>query len=182
VPGDVPTPLFGGGGLRIVEEPFLTVLSVRRSHAGSGDAAIVVAALGSTPPAQPNDFTGDATASCAWVEPHAWWLVRAADAPIGQPIVPTAFILTDISDRIAAFRVTGELATVLLAAATAVGVTPQALASGRCAKTRFAEEVEVMIQQLGPVEFRVLIDAALAQYASDWLCDAARGIVDGPAS
>src|SRR5688572_17940745 len=83
VPGAGAATVAADRGLYVVEEPWLTVLSLRRPARhpearddGSASVRRSLAALGMTPPARPNEFLGDATVSCAWVEPHAWFILR----------------------------------------------------------------------------------------------------------
>jgi heterotetrameric sarcosine oxidase gamma subunit len=160
--GDAPAVAFDHHELRILEEPFLAVWSVRRSRIAQ--PAFSGLKLGFNLPEAANRFTGDAQTSCAWIEPHAW-LLLGVDA---MPEAPQHFLIADVSDRSAVFRLSGPRAAELLAAACPAAL-PSVLGAGRCARTKFAEEADVFIQQLAPQEFRLLIDVGLARFAARWL-------------
>lgn len=162
--GAAPAPLIDRTDLRLAEEPFLKILSLRTSRKETSAIDALTGSLGLPAPHAPNYCSGDAAWSCAWVEPRAWLLFGrdAVSAPAG-------WLVTDLSDRFMALRASGTRAPQLLAAVVSV-----ILQSGRCARTRFAEETEVFIQQLSDEpDYRLLIDAGHARYAADCLLDAA---------
>src|ERR1044071_7973481 len=84
-------------GLHIAEEPHLEVWSVRRSRISKPAA-----------PAQ----------SWAQLEPHAWLVIGA------RPAIESAhpFLVTELSDRFTAFRISGEKAADFLAAASSAAL------------------------------------------------------------
>ena len=79
-------------------------------------------------------------------------------------------MLTEVSQRQAAFRISGAQAPAILASAISLvdGLRP-----GRCGRTKFAEEADVFVQQLADADYRLLIDVGLSRYAADWLREAA---------
>lgn len=173
-PQTAPAPLADGAGVRVAEEPLLPVQSLRSARSQATDTAALTEWLGAATPTAANRFGGDAHLSCAWVEPRAWLLLGAAPAP--PAAARHTLLITDLSDRHAAFRVSGGRAGELLAAALGGPAALEALRAGRCVRSKFAEEVEVFVQQFAdaPADYRLLFDAGLAHYAADWLCDAAR--------
>jgi heterotetrameric sarcosine oxidase gamma subunit len=165
--------LLDRAGLRIAAEP-LGVVSVRRSRLAGGPLA-----LGFDAPGAPNGVAGDEAFACAWIEPRAWLLLGTAER-CAQVVAlrPDDALVTDLSHRYACFRISGARATELLSAAVSVGA--QNLQPGRCVRTRFAEETDVLLQALpGAAGFRLLIDSALAHYAAAWLQDAAGLVTAG---
>jgi heterotetrameric sarcosine oxidase gamma subunit len=171
----VPVP-FERPDLHVAEEPFLSVFSLRISRKQSPDITTVLQPLGLGAPAAPNRCTGDSMLSCAWIEPRAWLVLGHGDsfAPLAR--VPEGLVLaTELSHRFAAFQISGKHAPALLSAAVSVVSSADGLCAGRCARSKFAEEIDVFIQQLSDApEYRLMVDVGWARYAADWLADAAR--------
>jgi heterotetrameric sarcosine oxidase gamma subunit len=152
------------GNVALVEE-LLSVYSVREFRA-KPDAVAVSAALAAwqlRSPAKPNALTGDAQRSCAWVEPHAWTVV-SAETRAAPPSTPSTLV-TDVSDRTAAFRLTGKGARDVIAAAC----DPQILQPGFGARTRFASIANALLQQWDVDDYRVMVDISIAPVVAAWL-------------
>lgn len=159
--------------LRVVEEQLPTIRSVRASRRVAPDLATLFEAMDLTLPDSRLHVSGDEDLSCWWVEPRAWLVVGRAARPMPQPAVGA--LITDLTHRYAGFRISGRRAQDLMS--SAISVAPSALAPGRCVRTRFAEEIEVLVQRLpGSADYRLLIDVSLANYASAWLRDSSRAL------
>ncbi|HKY93372.1 MAG TPA: hypothetical protein VJM11_20135 [Nevskiaceae bacterium] len=148
----------------IVEEPFLHLVSLRLSRKASVEA--LAAAFGSSLPLTPNTFSGTAARSVARFEPHAWMLL-ASEPPQAPSIA--GCLATDLSARLASFRLTGDGAESLLR-----GSTPVMPPVGGFVRTLFAESYAVLQQRLDAHDVRLLVDVSLAQACADWLADAAQ--------
>lgn len=148
-----------GADVRIVEEPFLPLTSLRLSR--RLDPAELPAAFAQAP----NRFTGNAEGSVARFEPRAWLLLGdVAATPLPDGLRPV-----DLSARLAAFRLSGGGAESILRASTSV-VPP----IGGFVRSFFAESYAVLLQRLDTQEFRLLVDVSLAVALAGWLADAAR--------
>lgn len=164
-PGAAPRVIADCAGLRVVEEPFLQIASLRLSR--KADRASALAALPFDLPSTPNGWTGSTELSLARFEPNAWMLMSATLRPL--PESQGAWVVTDLSSRLASFLVRGARAPAVLAAATSVSLPPAGFT-----RTLFAETVPVLVQRLGDNDYRLLIDVSLAEYLSSWLADASR--------
>lgn len=165
VPGTAPRLIAGGEGFRAVEEPFLQMASLRLSRKADRSAAL--ASLPFDLPASPNSWTGSAELSLARFEPNAWMLLSAT--PRSLPPSEGPWVVTELSSRLASFRLSGEQAAEVLGSGTSV-----VLPAGGFTRSLFAETVPVLIQRLGDADYRLLIDVSLAEYLSSWLADAGR--------
>lgn len=165
-----PRSILDTNGLRIIEEPFLHIISLRKSRRQLDNATVNnwLRSIGLGLPQVPNALCGDAGLGCCWLEPNAW-LVTAA-APVAMRAAETGLLPTIISDRLAVFRLKGPMATQLIAA----GCDPSIVRNGACARTRFASFATVLIQQWGDQDYRLLLDVSLARGFADWLLDASR--------
>ncbi|HVT35543.1 MAG TPA: hypothetical protein VHE37_08165 [Nevskiaceae bacterium] len=162
-------PLVEDESLCIVEEPLLAAVSLRQYRA-QPDSSALVAALAEfkvAAPAQPNAMTGDSRHGAAWIEPHAWLVTALGDLPV--PVPRAGLLVTDVSDRYAALRISGARARSVIAA----GCDPAILAPMRAARTRFGGVATALIQQWGEDDYRVLVDVSLAQTVAAWLRQAA---------
>ncbi|MES2489729.1 MAG: hypothetical protein V4607_08045 [Pseudomonadota bacterium] len=162
--GDSARTIVDNAVVRIVEEPFLQLTSLRLSRAG--DLATIKAVLPLSLEHAPNTFSGDADYAVARYEPRAWIVISRQ--AIKLPSNVAACVVTDLSARLASFRISGTAATKILPSSTSV-----APVLGGFVRTMFAENYAVLLQCLGEQDYRLLVDASLAQSCADWLADAA---------
>ena len=162
--GAAPRRIVDHARLSIVEEPFLSITSLRRSRLQQAESLQLAIPLAD----RPNGFIGDAVQASARFEPNAWLLIGKAPMPL--PTAQAGWLITDLSARLAAFRIEGADAGAVLAASTAAvpGI-------GGFLRTLFAESYAVLIQCLGEQEFRLLVDVSFADACADWLADAVPG-------
>jgi sarcosine oxidase subunit gamma len=129
-------------------------------------------ALGMALPHEPNHMTGETTRAL-WIAPDRWLIV--ADMPLSLSTIDGAFV-SDITDGLAVFDLSGPAARQLLAMGCSLDVEGDALAPGRCARTLFAG-VDVILYSLGSHDrFRIHVERSMASYLCDWLEKAATGI------
>ena len=161
-PSGEPRTITASALFRAVEEPFLPVASLRLPRHADRHAAL--RAWPEELPLSPNRWTGDVERSVAHFEPNAWMLLGEwPDAAAGAH----GWLLTDLSSRLASFRLGGARVTRVLASATAATTAPQGFV-----RTFFAEAAPVLIQRLADHDYRVLIDVSLAHYLASWLAEA----------
>ncbi|MGH8506966.1 MAG: hypothetical protein ACRETM_13565 [Stenotrophobium sp.] len=150
--------------VQIVEEPFLHLGSVRLSRAAALED--IKASLLMSLEQMPNTFSGDVNYSVARFEPRAWIVI--GKQPIKLPVDASGCLVTDLSARLAGFRISGAAAEKILASSTSVAVP-----AGGFVRTMFAESYAVLLQCLGEQDYRLLVDVSLAHSCADWLADAA---------
>lgn len=170
VPNQQPQTILESDRLRIVEEPFLTIISLRKSRRQLDNSAVnnCLRSLGASLPQVANGLTGNAQLGCCWFEPNAWLVTGAL--PLA-PCTPEAGLLaTTISDRLAAFRLTGAAAGQVIAA----GCDASIVKGRACARTRFAGLATVLIQRWDEEDYRLLVDVSIARSFAGWLLDASR--------
>jgi heterotetrameric sarcosine oxidase gamma subunit len=169
VGADAPGVIVAAERLRIVEEPFLGAISLRQARVRTDhSAAAAAAALWQLElPTRPNGLTGTVRRGCAWIEPNAWLLTASDGSP--PPAGAAGVLITDLSDRFAAFRLTGPAASGVIAA----GCDPAIVPRNAQARTRFAALASAMIQRWNDADWRILVDVSLAQTFADWLGSAA---------
>jgi heterotetrameric sarcosine oxidase gamma subunit len=152
--------------VRIVEEPRLDTVSVRQSRMRPDRAAIaaIVARWGLELPDRANGLRGAADLGCAWIEPSAWLLTSTSARQ--TPASATGVLVTDASDRFAAFRVSGPASIDVVAAGCDPAIVGSASA---CARTRFASLCTAIIQRWAEDDYRFLVDVSIAQVFARWL-------------
>ncbi|HZP13014.1 MAG TPA: hypothetical protein VFB36_11390 [Nevskiaceae bacterium] len=151
-------PIVDHAQLRIVEERSLQCISVRKSRRLQTDPSAL--------PSEPNALEGTAEQGSVRIEPHAWLITSSTAGAHGAPYGSSSgMLVTEISDRLVAFRITGPRATDIIAA----GCDPAIVASGRFARTRFASLATAMIQRWATDDYRVLVDVSIAWAFAEWL-------------
>lgn len=156
--------VFDGERLQIAEEPFLSALSLRSSRLGKADdPAPQLSAWGLDASAGPNVLTGSPDLGGARIEPQCWLLTSTA--PIAAAAAPAGWLITEVSDRYTAFRLSGPAAVAVIAA----GCDPAIVPAGRVARTRFAGMTTALIQRWSDTDVRVLVDVSLGQAFAAWL-------------
>lgn len=150
--------------LKFSETPWLKIFSLRASkmHSSEQSLSALLASLGLQVPGAANAVQGSLQRSVSWLEPRAWLLVSASDVEIARQ---AHWLITDISDRVAVFTVQGERARDVIAA----GCDPQILRPGTMARTRFGGMANVIVEQWGVDEYRLLIDVSIASAFAAWM-------------
>lgn len=163
--------LFRCARVAIAEPAWTPTWSLRQSRTAADAAALAAAfaALARVRPERPNALAGTAEAGCGWLEPHAWVLTGALPSAAG---LPGSLLLTDISDRTAAFVATGPGASDLIAA----GCDPRMVGPGTMARTRFGGIATVIVQRWADQEYRLLVDVSIAPAFAAWMAHAVAAV------
>jgi sarcosine oxidase gamma subunit len=153
------------GRLRIAEEPFLSVVSLRQARVRPNPEAIrgAVGLWHLDPPLEANGLAGTPVCGCAWIEPHAWLVTSIGAA--ATPSAPAGILMTDLSDRFTAFRLSGAAAVGVIGAAC----DPNILKPLSGARTRFAGLCIAHIQQWADRDYRLMVDVSVAEIVAKWL-------------
>lgn len=159
------------GKVQVAAEPLLHVLSVRQSRRHLDRSAVtqLLSNCALALPARPTEMLGDAANSCGWIEPRAWLITATRAAP---PQSADGLLLTDISDRTAAFRICGDRAMSLIAA----GCDPAIVTDHGCTRARFANLAIIIIQRWSRTDWRLMVDVSLACAFAEWLENTATSI------
>jgi sarcosine oxidase subunit gamma len=117
-----------------------------------------------------------------WLGPDEWLLIapEAAAGAVG-PALSAALAgrphsLVDVSHRQTAFTVSGPQAALLLAAGCPLDLDESAFPVDMCTRTMLAK-AEVVLWRTAPESFRVEVARSLAAYVTQYLAEAARGMI-----
>jgi len=181
------------GGVAMIEQPFLSMVSLRVDPA-SEIAARVERVLGLTLPsagavASVVDGEGKRVVageerSVLWLGPDEWLVV----GPVGDPADLVALLsdavgegpgsVVDVSANRDTLVLSGPNARDLLEKGCTLDLHPRSFTAGRCAQTTFARG-HVLLWQTGAEDsasgpvYRLLFRGSFADYFADWLTDAA---------
>jgi sarcosine oxidase subunit gamma len=114
-----------------------------------------------------------------WMAPSQWLLeLPAARALIVQAALVTRLgsalaAVTDISDALACFDVSGGAAVDVLMTGCSLDLHSHAFAESRVARTAFAGVPVIIWRPGNPIQFRCLVDRSLADHFWTWLATSA---------
>jgi sarcosine oxidase subunit gamma len=117
-----------------------------------------------------------------WLGPDEWLLIAPQPAPRGfaaalaETLARLPHSLVDVSHRQSALAVSGQKATTLLAAGCPLDLDASAFPVGMCTRTMLAK-AEVVLWRTDPQVFRVEVWRSFVAYVSQFLGEAARGII-----
>jgi sarcosine oxidase subunit gamma len=149
-----------------------------------GDEAVRLAAteaLGVTLPAAACRAGVSGERAALWLGPDEWLLI----APVAQSglaqrmaraLAALPHSLVDVSHRQVALLVEGPRAATLLASGCALDLDAAAFPVGMCTRTMLAK-AEVLLWRIGADSFRLEVWRSFASYVTQFLGEAARGII-----
>ena len=150
---------------------------------GGADArAAAGSALGLAIPATACRATVGADRAALWLGPDEWLLIapepppRRLAAALAEALTGLPHSLVDVSHRQSALALSGPQATTLLAAGCPLDLDPAPFPVGMCTRTILAK-AEVLLWRTGPQVFRVEVWRSFVAYVSQFLGEAARGII-----
>jgi sarcosine oxidase, subunit gamma len=123
---------------------------------------------------------GDSAA--LWLGPDEWLLIAPARLASALPALLHRALgelphsLVDVSHRQTALALSGPQAPTLLAAGCPLDLDASAFPVGMCTRTMLAK-AEIVLWRTGSLEFRVEVWRSFAAYVSQFLAEAARGII-----
>jgi sarcosine oxidase, subunit gamma len=116
-----------------------------------------------------------------WQGPDEWLILGAeSDAALGTDLsaalagVPHS--LVDVSHRQVGLSVSGPAATTLLASGIALDLDERTFPVNMCTRTMLAK-AEVVLWRTAPQVFRLEVWRSFVAYVSEYLTEAARGII-----
>jgi heterotetrameric sarcosine oxidase gamma subunit len=118
-----------------------------------------------------------------WMAPRQWLLdLPVARAPTVQAALvtrlgPAAAAVTDISDALACFDVSGDSAADALMTGCTLDLHSHAFAAGRVARTGFAGVPLIICRPDNPNQFRCLVDRSFAAHVWSWFAQVPSGFV-----
>ena len=149
---------------------------------GSDVAAAAERALGFGIPATACRATVAGDRAALWLGPDEWLLIAPEPPPYGFGAALTEALetlphsLVDVSHRQSALTVSGPQATTLLGAGCPLDLDASAFPVGMCTRTMLAK-AEVVLWRTDPQVFRVEVWRSFVAYVSQFLGEAARGII-----
>jgi sarcosine oxidase, subunit gamma len=149
-----------------------------------GDAVRQAAgvAFGLTVPHETCRAVSEGERAALWQGPDEWLLIGAVEetlalgANLSAALSALPHSLVDVSQRQTALLVSGAHATTLLAAGCPLDLDAAAFPVGMCTRTMFAK-AEVVLWRQAPANFRLEVWRSFAAYVSQYLAEAARGII-----
>jgi len=149
---------------------------------GSDVRAAAESALRFGIPATACRATVEGDRAALWLGPDEWLLIAPQPPPWGfaarlaQALEGLAHSLVDVSHRQSALVVSGPRATTLLAAGCPLDLDASAFPVGMCTRTMLAK-AEIVLWRTDPQVFRVEVWRSFVAYVSQFLGEAARGII-----
>jgi sarcosine oxidase subunit gamma len=149
---------------------------------GSDARAAAESALRFGIPATACRATVEGDRAALWLGPDEWLLIAPQPPPCGfaaglaEALEGLAHSLVDVSHRQSALAVSGPHATTLLAAGCPLDLDASAFPVGMCTRTRLAK-AEIVLWRTDPQVFRVEVWRSFVAYVSQFLGEAARGII-----
>ena len=140
------------------------------------------AALGFTVPEIACRAGGGGERAALWLGPDEWLLIApvrlasALPALLHRALRELPHSLVDVSHRQTALALSGPQAPTLLAAGCPLDLDASAFPVGMCTRTMLAK-AEIVLWRTGSLEFRVEVWRSFAAYVSQFLAEAARGII-----
>ena len=140
------------------------------------------AALGFAVPESACRAGGDGERAALWLGPDEWLLIAplrfdsALPAMLQHALSQLPHSLVDVSHRQTALAVAGEQAATLLAAGCPLDLDESAFPTGMCTRTMLAK-AEIALWRTGALEFRIEVWRSFAAFVSQFLAEAARGII-----
>lgn len=139
-------------------------------------------ALGVAVPASPCRAAVAGERAALWLGPDEWLLIcpeaRSAElaALLGGALQQLPHSLVDVSHRQGALTVSGPAAATILAAGCPLDLDASAFPVGMCTRTRLAK-AEIVLWRTEPEVFRVEVWRSFNAYVSQFLAEAARGMI-----
>jgi sarcosine oxidase subunit gamma len=149
---------------------------------GTDVRAAAESALGFGIPATACRATLAGDRAALWLGPDEWLLIAPQPPPRGFAAALAATLerlphsLVDVSHRQSALAVSGPQATTLLAAGCPLDLDASAFPVGMCTRTMLAK-AEVVLWRTDPQVFRLEVWRSFVAYVSQFLGEAARGII-----
>ncbi len=140
------------------------------------------AALGFPVPEVPCRAGGGGERAALWLGPDEWLLIAPArlasalPAMLNRALDELPHSLVDVSHRQTALAVSGPEAATLLAAGCPLDLDTSAFPVGMCTRTLLAK-AEIVLWRTGSLEFRIEVWRSFAAYVSQFLAEAAHGII-----
>ena len=159
--------------------PFATRYVLR---GGAEVRAAAEAVFGAAVPARACRAGVQGERAALWLGPDEWLLIApeagtaALTAALSAALEQLPHSLVDVSHRQSAFTVSGPQAATLLSAGCPLDLDESAFPVGMCTRTVLAK-AEVVLWRTAPTVFRLEVSRSFAAYASQFLAEAARGII-----
>lgn len=176
----------GARDVRLVESPFLTMVSVRVDPA-SPAAYAIEGVLGARLPRRVGEVTGHGSHHVLWLGPDEWLVVSTtAGDVLVEALVDAAAgghaAVVDVSANRTVLELSGAAARAVLEKGCPVDLHPREFSQGKAVTTTLAR-VPLLLWHAGPDSYRLLPRSSFAQYVARWLLDAmqefASGFADG---
>jgi sarcosine oxidase subunit gamma len=172
----------GARDVRLVESPFLTMVSVRVDPA-SPAAYAIEGALGARLPRRVGEVTGHGSHQVLWLGPDEWLVVSTTAGDVLVEALAAAVAgrhaaVVDVSANRTVLELSGAAARAVLEKGCPVDLHPREFSQGKRefsqgkAVTTTLARVPLLLWHAGPDSYRLLPRSSFAQYVARWLLDA----------
>jgi len=150
---------------------------------GEAATAAAAAAFGVGIPASACHALAAGERAALWLGPDEWLLLApeedgaAVAAALAAALSNLPHSLVEVSHRQSALRLSGAHAATVLSAGCPLDLDAGAFPVGMCTRTMVAK-AEVILWRTGAATFRLEVARSFVAYVSEFLADAARGIIE----
>ena len=166
--------------VRIVEEPFVTMVELRVDPSGPG-AAAVADLLGVELSTTPSSYTKTADTTVVWLGPDEWLVTGTAltgpelETRLRDTLAPHGGTAVDVSGQRTTVRLRGSHSRDVLGKGCAIDVHPTVFGGNAAAQTTLGRTAVILLAVDGSgTDYRILVRSSFARYLADWLLDAAQ--------
>jgi len=165
-----------GSRVRLVERPFVTMVSLRVDPHSTA-AIAVERALGVELPRTAGHVAEHGQHHVLWLGPDEWLVVSDQEpatlvGTMAAAVEGTHASVVDVSANRTVLELTGPAARAVLAKGCPVDLHQRAFQPGMAVTTTLAVRVPMLLWQVEPETYRLLPRSSFAEYVARWLLDA----------
>lgn len=171
-------------GVTLAEKTLPAAVNLRGNAGDPAFVEAVRAALGATPPTQPNTVALGDDLALLWLAPDEWLAVRHTAAPDAEAALAAKLrgslggirvAITEVGESLCCIAVAGPRARDLIAKGCPLDLHPRAFGgTGYCAQSHLAKAAITLHQTDDRPAFDLYTRRSFADYLWRWLEDAAR--------
>ena len=170
-----------GQGLRMQERAFLGHINLRCDPQDPLLTDRIERALGCRLPRTPNTFhTGSAGCRVLWLGPDEWLIVTPEDSAgrVAQELQQASgdgfATVVELGSGQTVIELSGTRAREIIAKGCPLDLHPRVFGPGRCAQSRLARTLVILLQVDGTPTFELIVRRSFADYLWQWLLDASQ--------
>lgn len=177
LPIDAPVPA-PNGTLTLCELAVPGQINLRGNPSDPLFLEAAAGALGTTLPLTPNTLNTNEALRVVWLGPDEWLILTAPGdeaaliGTLGEKLSGQHAAVTDVSGNRALIRLSGEMATEVLAKGCSIDLHPKVFVPGSCAQTLLGLSGILLIKVDDTPTYDILPRRSFGEYTWMWLSDA----------